>query len=295
MILTVGHTAIDHICKIPHFPSKNSSIYIKEYDKLFGGGAANVAAVLAAIGASSSLLSPIGEGFIESGYRTHLDKLGLDLDYLIETDEKMANAFVYTDEAGDQSTFFFWGASGKFEEMDPPESIEEFDLVHLAPSDPSFNLKVAEKGDYVSFDPGQDLPVYSSEDLENIIREVNILFTNQHELKKILGKLDIDKNELIDLLDILVVTCDEEGSTVYFDERTIEIDALDVELVDPTGAGDGYRAGFLYGLEKGYEPKVCGRLASTVASFIVEETGCQTNLPSWSEVKNRYKDNFGDK
>jgi ribokinase len=95
------------------------------------------------------------------------------------------------------------------------------------------------------------------------------------------------------MIDIIVVTYDSKGSRIYTDKEEFLIPATSVKAVDPTGAGDAYRAGFLLALTKGYSLSTCGEVGSTVASFAVQMRGCQTDLPTWKEMKARYEANFG--
>lgn len=295
MIICVGHTSIDYISEVPRFPGRNSSIFIREYNRLFGGGAANVSYILAKLGCRPSLLSPIGKDFSDVGYKDHLEDVGVNLEYTVEMDEKTSRAFIYTDEKDDQITFFYWGASDYFSMMDIPEDLNNCSIVHLAPSDPEYNMQVSEVADYSSFDPGQDLPVYSSNQLDSIISNVDILFCNEYEIERIKEKTGRKLEEIRNMVDILVITRGKKGSNVYARGTVYNIPVVDVDAEDPTGAGDGYRAGFLTALEKGYSIEECGKIASTVASFIVEEVGCQTNAPRWSDMVERFEDFFGGK
>ncbi|PTD94573.1 sugar kinase [archaeon SCG-AAA382B04] len=292
MILVVGHTAYDHISKVPYFPEKNSSIFIKDYKRFRGGGAANVAAAIAKLEKNPSLLTLVGRDFENSEYENHLQEIGVNLESVIYVQEKTANAFIYTDEEENQITYFHWGASESFSEKEPPTNIDQYELVHLAPSDPEFNLKVVEEAKKTSFDPGQDLPVYSSDQLKAVINSTDFLFCNQYELEKIKNKTTWNLEQLKKKVEVLVVTKHEEGSTIYHKNHKTRIPAIETEARDPTGAGDAYRAGFLKSYVEDYSLEKCGKIASTVASFVVEEIGCQTNLPNQKQTKKRFKENF---
>ena len=145
----------------------------------------------------------------------------------------------------------------------------------------------------VSFDPGQDLVKYSAEELQSILRETDILFANRHEIQRLCKIITKSLSDIRDEVGSVVVTYGTEGSKIYANER-IEIPPVQVSSVDPTGAGDGYRAGFLIGFVKGYDLEVCGKIGATVASFVVEKRGTQTNLPNWSQMKERYERFFNE-
>ena len=190
---------------------------------------------------------------------------------------------------GNQATYFYWGASSKFKDLEP----EPVDFVHLATADSIYNSKIAQIAGFVSFDPGQDLVTYSKENLELILAHADILFANRHEIRRVLEITGKSFSELKAAIDIIVVTYDAEGSRVYTDEEELIIPVIPVRAVDPTGAGDAYRAGFLLAFTRGYSLSTCGKIGSTVASFVVETRGCQTGLPTWEEMKTRYEANFG--
>lgn len=287
-ISIVGHTALDYIFNIPAFPSMNSSTYIKDYKQFYGGGAANTAAAIAKLGGDCELISPVGADFTDSNYETHLRNLGVKLGRLIRfEDEGTAKAYIFNDDGHNQITYFYWGASSRFPEVETPE----VQMVHLATACPKFNVRMAQAADFVSFDPGQDLIRYSRGDLLSILSRTDILFANRHEIQRICETTEWSLSELKANIETIVVTYDINGSKIYADD-VIDIPAVKANSVDPTGAGDGYKAGFLFGVVKDYDLEVCGRIGATVASFIVEKRGCQTNLPIWEQMRRRYVDAF---
>src|SRR5690606_29268506 len=124
--------------------------------------------------------------------------------------------------------------------------------------------KLAQIAGFVSFDPGQDLITYSKEDLELILAHTDILFANRHEIKRVSEMTGKDFSELKTMVNIIVVTYDAEGSRIYAGKEEFIIPVIPVRAVDPTGAGDAYRAGFLLALTRGCPLPVCGKIGSTV-------------------------------
>jgi len=204
--------------------------------------------------------------------------------------KKTASAFIFTDEDHDQVTYFYWGASNDFPKLEPPR----LEFVHLATADPVFNSKAARLADFVSFDPGQDLVVYSRECLDIILEHTNILFTNRHEIERLARMTGRSREDLEADIGLVVVTLDKGGSEIYTDGERMFIPAVQVDAVDPTGAGDAYRVGFLVAYTRGFSLDVCGRVGSATASFVVEKVGCQTNLPTWEQMRERFNDYYGD-
>lgn len=292
-LLAIGHTAFDYIIQVKDFPQPNSSTAINKMKTLFGGAAANVAVVASSLGLKSSLVSAVGIDFIGSDYQEKLNDLKIDTENMIVIDdEKTPTAFVLTDSNNDQISYFYWGAASQFKSSEPPHrTINRVDAVHLATGDPGFNrrsgLVAHEAGKLISFDPGQDLHMYSKNELESVIKICNILFGNHHEIKRIQETLKMDIKDLIKFgPDIVVTTHGKDGSSIHTDKE-IKIEAIIRETVDPTGAGDSYRAGFLNAYLKGESLETCGKFASTVASFVVEAEGCQTNVPDNDMVEER--------
>ncbi|SFM20968.1 carbohydrate kinase family protein [Methanolobus profundi] len=289
-ITVVGHAAIDLLFDVENIAIHNESHPIIDYNQYYGGGAANIAIAIAILGGNAQLISAVGGDFASSGYEAELEKHSVDLSLLYRfPEEKSTRAFVFTDRDHHQSTYFHWGASIKLKELEPPE----VDFVHLATSDSTYNARIAKKAGFVSFDPGQDLVTYSKENLESILENTNILFTNKHEIQRVCDMTGRSLEDILAMIETVVVTYDASGSKIYNGGTEVTIPVVPVKALDPTGAGDAYRAGFLLAYTRGYPLEACGRIGSTVASFAVQNIGCQTDLPTWDVMKARYEENFG--
>lgn len=289
MITVVGHTAIDHICKVPVFPERHGSVPVVDHKVYYGGGAANIATGIAKLGGKCELLSAVGEDFRGSEYDKWMESLGVSKRFIVVEGKRTATCFLFNDETGDQMTFFEWGASTAFAESKAPA----LDLVHMATADPGFNVEVAENAEFSSFDPGQDLINYSKEQLAAIVDNIDILFANHHELKKMTVMLGTSEKKLIEDIPVSIITMSGDGSEIHNQGRVHKIPVVPVKLADPTGAGDAYRAGFLTAYQKGYDILTACRIGTVTASFTVEVIGCQTNLPDWKRMCERYEKFFG--
>lgn len=289
MIHVVGHTAIDHISRVPAFPKMNGSTRITDRKIYFGGGAANIAAGIAVLGEKVTLHSAVGEDFPGSEYKKWMEKLGIARNFFEVPDTHTPTAFMFTDDAGDQCTFFEWGASRIFCEAQAPS----LPFVHMATADPAFNVQVAQKSRFASFDPGQDVFLYSREQLADLLDHIDILFANRHEVAVMCEKLGTTGKAITERVPTAIITAGGEGSMLYEDGRQHHIPAIPVTMADPTGAGDGYRAGFLTAYVRGYSPLECCRVGTVTASYIVEHIGCQTHLPTWAMMEERYRNHFG--
>lgn len=290
MIHVAGHTAIDHISRVGILPHPNSSATITDRTIFYGGGAANIAAGIARLGGDVTLVSAVGDDFAGSGYDTWLDSLGVRKQFYVVPGTHTPTAFMFTDEAGDQITFFEWGASGIFRESEPPS----FPFVHMATADPVFNVKIAARAEFSSFDPGQDLHRYTAPQLCDILSHISLLFANNHEVERMSRMTGLSPDAIIERVPMAVFTSGSLGSWLYYQGEEWHIPAVSVRLVDPTGAGDAYRAGFLTAYRQGESPLTCCRVGTVCASFVVESAGCQTNLPDWAKMKQRYTRVFGN-
>lgn len=290
MIAVVGHTAIDHIFSVPVLPERHGSTFITGHTVYYGGGAANIAAGIARLGGEAELISAVGGDFPGSDYEAWMEELGVRRRLFVIGDERTATCYLYNDADGDQMTFFEWGASSAFASAEAPA----LDMVHLATADPTFNVRVAERGGFVSFDPGQDLLRYSKEDLGAIIANTDILFANRHEVRGMCTTMGITKDVLFAQVPRAICTMSGDGSFLIEGGERRFVPAIPVGLADPTGAGDAYRAGFLTALSRGYDALTAAKVGTTAASFVVEMTGCQTNLPTWERMAARYREHFGE-
>ena len=293
-LLVIGHTAIDYIMTVEEFPNPNSSTPINTLKVFHGGAGANVAMVAATLGLKTAIISAVGRKFLNSDYQRMMKEVNINTEsMIISEDENTPTAFGMTNKSKDQIFYFYWGAGKEFAEAKPPKStIESCKAVHLATGDPTFNEKSSvlarEMDKIVSFDPGQDLNMYDGEKLKKVIKNCTILFGNHHEIERIEKLLNCDVNSLRDFgPEIIVKTSGKDGSTVYTEKEKIKVESIYRPAVDPTGAGDSYRAGFLYNYINGEDLTNCAKFASAVSSFIVEKQGCQTNLPKYEEAINR--------
>nr|WP_321353432.1 carbohydrate kinase family protein [uncultured Methanoregula sp.] len=290
MIHVVGHTAIDHISKVAHLPEKNCSTHITDRQIYYGGGAANIAAGIATLGGNTTLLSCVGGDFYGGDYDAWMKKLGVSQQFFVVPEAHTPTAFMFTDEAGDQMTFFEWGASKAFAMAEPPA----LPFVHMATADPEFNCRVAEKSEFASFDPGQDVFWYTKEQLDSLLDNIDILFANQHEIEHMCRTLGTSRDSIVSRVKMAIFTMSGDGSTLYTGGKEHFIPVVPVTLADPTGAGDSYRAGFLTAYVNGYSPLTSCKIGTVTASFVVEHVGCQTHLPTWEQMTGRYRQHFGE-
>lgn len=287
-VTVAGHIAIDFVFNIPYHPEKNHSIFIRNKERYFGGGAANIAVGIAKLGCRSELLAAVDRNFESSDYYDYLRKQGVGL-RLKKFDGEIAQAYIFNDEGNDQVSYFYWGVSENMEHMEP----DAVDTVHIAPSHPEFACRMAENARFVAFEPGQDIPRYDRKKMSFVMENTDILFCNIFELKRIEKLVGMERKRMAERMD-MVVTEGSDGSTMYHNGRAKKIPAVKTRVVDPTGAGDAYKAALWAGLMHGMDMETSCRLGSTAASMAVKKMGAQSGMPGWDELMDAYRANFGE-
>lgn len=297
----VGHTNLDFVFDIPVFPDpqKHASVEIEEETLFFGGTAGNVARCAGSIGVKAGIASFVGDDFPDD-YLHALKDSQLDLTDFKIMKGATPKCWVMTDPKGGQFSIINQGVMRNFPKYDlPTYTLENSEYLHLMTGDPATMIKIAEQAKKqkvkISFDPCQYTYWYTPDQFKKMLELADILFFNENEAKWVLDKIGKQyEKDFLEFADIVVITRHEKGSTIYTNHgKIIGIGiAKPAIFVDQTGAGDAYRAGFYLGLSKGFDLETCGKLAATVASFILEKVGTQTNIPTLEQVKKRYKENF---
>ena len=144
------------------------------------------------------------------------------------------------------------------------------------------------------FDPGQGLPLFSGTELVEMIDAASFVAVNDYEGRLLAERTGLSLDAIASRVDALIVTLGAEGSRIHADGRTIELPAVKpTALVDPTGCGDAYRAGLLYGIAHGWEWERTGRLAATLGSIKIASRGGQNHAIDRDIVGERYRAAFG--
>ncbi|MBI4050823.1 MAG: carbohydrate kinase family protein [Candidatus Doudnabacteria bacterium] len=285
----------------------NVSFAVDNLKENLGGTAANICYNLALLGERPKIVSNLGSDQTE--LLSYFKKLGLDTRYIeISKSLRTAAAHIITDKDDNQITGFHAGAMNAHRAKMP--NAKKGDWAVIAAENPKNMVRLAEhyqrnQVNYI-FDPGQQITALAKSELRIAIRGARVLIGNDYEISLIMSSLRGRKAVAISsppgLLPrlaagrndiVLVKTLGPKGSEILAVGRKIRIGvAKPRRVVDPTGAGDTYRAGFLKGLILGYNLKVCGQLGATVASFAVEEYGTQEHKFTWLDIVIRYNRNF---
>ncbi|WP_456435193.1 PfkB family carbohydrate kinase [Thermovibrio ammonificans] len=303
-VLAFGSVVIDNVLVVRKFPAVNETVQVDKYRYTYGGAGANVAVAAARLGAKSGIFAVAGSDFKKTNYEKHLEKEGVDRRGLIPADFLMPRSFIVSKESSDDQILYYYenrkGTAKKlFENMELALRLGNGSQVcHFSTGHFEFYYRLLKGGrlkSVVSFDPGQETFNYPYR-VVRIIPYVHMLFMNNHEAKRIKELLKIKSLRQIEGPKLLCVSLGAQGSVILFKGEVYRIPAVrPSRLIDPTGAGDSHRAGFIVALLKGYDVKTAGRIASTVASFTIEAEGAQTSLPTWEKVVRRYEHFFKEK
>jgi len=271
----IGDIAIDYMGTVDAFPELNSNCGLTGLEQGFGGSAANTAVMCAQLGAEARLLACAGSDF-PAGYRAKLGSLGLAGD-LIQTEDRTTSAFLFS-KGNRQLSFFYKGASSELNSIEPTGDILGCDILHFCRDYDRMFLKLMKNTNaLISFNPGYGLDELKRAPLRKILKRANFLFINEHEERylKSLFKKDIP------LLgpEVVVKTIGPEGSIVSYRDMSIHTPAIKTKLTDPTGAGDGFAAGFLAGIAEELDLEQCARLGTAVACKVV---GSRSAQPAFS-------------
>lgn len=307
-VVVSGSVAFDHIMVFPgHFedhilPDKlhilNVSFLVDSLDRLRGGVAGNIAYNLGLLRQPVRIVATVGSDF--DSYRDELSALGVDTSGVVVIDNELtASAFITTDRADNQITGFYPGAMAKAGEYAITGILDGASLAIVSPTAPDAMRRhvreLAESGTPFMFDPGQQIIALPPALLREGIEHAEILIGNDYEFAMISEKTGISRDDLIVACPVVVVTYGELGSHIYVDGRRLEIPAVSPrEIRDPTGAGDGYRAGLVAARLANLPWETAGRVGSLAAAFVVEVKGTQSHRYSFTEFANRFDIEFPD-
>jgi adenosine kinase len=274
----------------------NVSFLAPEMRRNFGGCAGNIAFNLKLLESEGLIMATAGHDF--GPYRKWLHSCGVDLRYLREViSEFTAQAYITTDDDNNQITAFHPGAMNfSHQNTVPPKSGITIGIV--APDGREGMIQHAAQfaaaGIPFIFDPGQGLPMFGGPELAEFVRQATWVTVNDYEAQLLQDRIGVKLEVLAQQVKALIVTRGGEGSSVYADGQRIDIPAAPVsDISDPTGCGDAYRAGLLFGLMKSYDWPTIGRIASLMGAIKIESHGTQNHRFTPPEFRTRYQKSFG--
>jgi ribokinase len=290
-----GHTAIDIIYKSDEFPQPNTCVEMKGRREHFGGTGANIARIASTLDVKTALASHVGDDFPKE-FMVALRKSGVDTTDLVKV-RGFRTPFIImiSDKEHNQIGFVDQGAMREQDRLPVrTHSVDSAKFVHIGTGRPGYALKIAKharkKKKTVAFDPAQELHyVYTSETFKPVLEYCDILFVNTSELERAKSYLNLKEDiELLSYVKMLINTRGGEGSRILTEDDDVLVGTIQPDkVVDTTGAGDGFRAGFYAGMSRSLSIEECAWVGASTASFIVEGEGAQSTLPTWDMVQRR--------
>lgn len=274
----------------------NVSFLVPGMRRNFGGCAGNIAYNLKLLGGRGAPMATVGHDF--GPYRSWLQEQGIDLRYLrTVADEFTAQAFITTDLDDNQITAFHPGAMNHAHIQAVPEQTgvtiglispdgREGMLQHAA--------QFADAGIPFIFDPGQGLPMFNGAELLKFVEQASWVTVNEYEGQLLAERTGLSHEQLAERAKAFIVTRGAEGSLIYSDGRVLNIPCAKAAAVkDPTGCGDAYRAGLIYGLMNGMDWETTGRIAALMGAIKIASHGPQNHRFTLAEFGERFQESFG--
>ena len=309
-IVVTGSIAYDYLMRFPgsfreHIMTEalqqvSLSFLVEDMTKHWGGVAANIAFNMAKLGLNPRLMGTAGRDFPD--YRKWLEAAGVNTSTVQQHDDVFtASFFCNTDVENNQIASFYSGAMAKAKHYllsDMPGNTEP-DLVVISPNDPEAMTKLSnecrERGLRFVYDPSQQIARMDGATLQHDMEGAYLMVINQYESNMVMKKTGMSMADLRNSVDLLVITHGADGSEIYTNGDVIKVDAFPTqEILDPTGAGDAFRAGFITGLAYNLPLQLCGAVGSLCATYVLEHVGTQHNTYTVTEFIQRFRTHYDD-
>jgi len=303
-VIISGSIAIDRIMNFGgHFPdlikyekihSLSISILLDSLRDTRGGNGANIAYSMALLGNKPILLGSVGKE--AEDYTQDLSKLGVDISHVHKSQLPTASFNVITDGGDRQIGGFYPGAMSDSDSLTLESWKDQKPFIVIAPHDPKAmrrQVQECQKNNFrLLYDVGQQVTNISGEDIKAGLEAAELIIVNDYELSVICQKTGQTEPQIKSLVPVVITTFGSQGSQVEGQNvpSPVRIGVLQPEkIVDPTGAGDAYRAGFLHGYIRGWDLKISAQLGATCAAYAIENAGTQSHRFNLEEVALRYK------
>lgn len=274
----------------------NVAFLVPEIRREFGGCAGNIAYNLKLLEGDPLIMATIGQ---DGGpYLEQLDRQQISRRCIRTIDTSYtAQAFITTDANSNQITAFHPGAMG-FSHHNKVADAGAVKLAIVAPDGRDGMQQHAKDcaalGIPFIFDPGQGLPMFNGTELEHLIELATYVAVNDYEAELLTERTGLSLQDIATRVSALIVTRGEQGAEIFTDGKRIDIPCVQADkVVDPTGCGDAFRAGLLYGLTNGMDWTTTGRLASLMGAIKIAYQGGQNHAPTRDEIEDRFQKAYG--
>ncbi len=275
------------------------SFFSPRFAKHHGGTGANIAWNIKLLGGDPLLVSTVGSDGAE--YKALLTKRGIDTAYLeVCPDAVTATAIICTDTSERQIAFFHPGADGLGTFPDLTDRRKEISYAIVAPRNALLMMEAVHRCEKLCipylFDPGQQIIALSNDELLFGIQHASGVITNCYEWELLSGRLHMAERDVLAFASMLIVTRGEHGALCHTKDGTLEVAACKAKkLINPTGAGDGFRAGLLMGIASGWSVRDAVRLGNAVGSMVVEIEGTLLDTLDLEALRARAEETYGEK
>lgn len=274
----------------------NVSFLVPDMRREFGGCAGNIAYNLQLLGDEPVIMGTVGTDF--TPYAEWLDECGLRREHItVVPNTFTAQAFITTDLDDNQITAFHPGAMNT-SHVNQVSDAENITIGIISPDGRDGMIShaqqfVEEEIPFI-FDPGQGLPMFDGDDLKQFIDQASYVSVNDYEWQLMQDRTGWSAEDVMQKVEALIVTRGAEGSQIYTHGECIEIPVAKPDAIkDPTGCGDAYRAGLLYGLRNNMDWATTGRIASLMGAIKIAHHGTQNHSFTRPEFKAKFEQEFG--
>lgn len=272
----------------------NVSFLVPELRREFGGCAGNIAYNLHLLGGKALPMGTVGMDF--DAYAAWLKEQGVNCAHIKVIDTAYtAQAYITTDLDDNQITAFHPGAMNLSHQQSVPAKGVKLGAVSPDGRDGMLlhAREFSEAGIPFLFDPGQGLPMFGGDELKTFITQASYVAVNDYEAELLVDRTGWSLKQIAERVDALIVTRGGKGSHIIAKGKSYDIPVAKAEsLADPTGCGDAYRGGLLYGISKGLDWDTTGRIASLMGAIKIERPGTQNHRFTLDEFKARFKKEF---
>ena len=304
--LICGSLAYDTIMVFPDqfknhiLPDKvhilNVSFLVPRMRREFGGCAGNIAYNLKLLGGNPVPMATVGQDF--ATYRAHFEECGISLEFVKELPDLFtAQAFITTDLDDNQITAFHPGAMMRSYE-NHVRDVPDIGFGIVGPD--GYEAMLQNSAEFAEckipfiFDPGQAMPLFNGKELTQMIEQATYVTVNDYESNLLQEKTGLSEKQIAERVQAYLITRGPKGSEIHSKSGMLQIPAATaIRVVDPTGCGDAYRAGLIYGWMNGMDMATTGRIASLMGALKIENVGPQNQRFDYEQFAEQFRQQFG--
>ena len=304
IVLASGYPSIDHIVGVSHSPQVGETALLERTlsaDRAsFGGCGANVAVGLRRLGHASGVAIVVGDDAYGKQYQAYLEEVGVNTANLIMLEqEQTSQSYLFRNTEGEYQNFFFPGAADVWDEHLVLREVDELRYglltVGAIQHNEQFRHEVIARRIPLIWQLKPDIYAYPPESIQGFAYDSQIIIMNYLEARYVLDTLGYQEPTALlqeGKTEIIVVTSGSKGVIAMTKDQQVQVDAIPITVVDSTGAGDAFTSGFIAGLLEDQPLQTCVHWGVTMASFVLEKVGCQTNIPQRNQLIARYEEYF---